>query len=313
MLPVIPNDAIDFYVPSIDAAAEVLPIKHAEVYQSIEAIQSLFNELDEWKPEFSFDYTAVAASLKPIDEAEGAFKAAYNMGEYAVLVPLKDFKGLEDKPYYMKELRMHRLVSQINHPNILKLISADVEGPEIAIVVELCPKELTREFQKILQSKELKEKYVYQIISAISAMNEAGIIHHDLHRGNVLINPKGDIKIIDFGNSRISSEKMESYRVRIGEIMQKRFSFCSSEYLDRIVTEMFGLPAMEKDRDFKCLRGLFKNMELSHSSVARKFTKKLDVFQNIEEMKAHSFFQKISSRYSQENLDPSAAAPASHS
>jgi serine/threonine protein kinase len=51
-------------------------------------------------------------------------------------------------------------------------------------------------------SSKQKEKAVEQLDKAIHVMNKAGIIHHDLHQGNVMVSKKGKVYIIDYDLAR---------------------------------------------------------------------------------------------------------------
>ena len=47
-----------------------------------------------------------------------------------------------------------------------------------------------------------KQKAIEQLQSKIQKMNKAGILHHDLHDGNVMVTPEGDVYIIDFDRAK---------------------------------------------------------------------------------------------------------------
>lgn len=55
-----------------------------------------------------------------------------------------------------------------------------------------------------------KKKAVHLLQKLIQTMNEGGIIHHDLHGGNVLVSKSGDISIIDFDRATLSAREENS-------------------------------------------------------------------------------------------------------
>jgi len=63
---------------------------------------------------------------------------------------------------------------------------------------------------KIWKTDSEKKKAVHLLQKLIQTMNEGGIIHHDLHGGNVLVSKSGDISIIDFDRATLSAREENS-------------------------------------------------------------------------------------------------------
>jgi len=61
--------------------------------------------------------------------------------------------------------------------------------------------------KKIWKTDSEKKKAVHLLQKLIQTMNEGGIIHHDLHVGNVLVSKSGDISIIDFDRATLSARE----------------------------------------------------------------------------------------------------------
>jgi len=57
------------------------------------------------------------------------------------------------------------------------------------------------------KSAEEKASAVDKLNDAIHKMNEAGIIHHDLHSGNVMVDTKGKIYIIDYDMAKFAENE----------------------------------------------------------------------------------------------------------
>ena len=61
------------------------------------------------------------------------------------------------------------------------------------------------------ESPAKREQAMVQLNKAIHAMNKAGIIHHDLHSGNVMVNKEGRVYIIDYDLAkRVDDEESSS-------------------------------------------------------------------------------------------------------
>lgn len=125
-------------------------------------------------------------------------------------------KNLTEKD--LKELiKEVEIISNLDHPNIIKFFETYHDEYYFHIVMELCKgKEV---FDKIVQEDFLTEgkvaKIVYKVLSAIHYCHSNGISHRDIKPENILFessDPDSDIKIIDFGLSRKynSEEKMHT-------------------------------------------------------------------------------------------------------
>lgn len=125
-------------------------------------------------------------------------------------------KNLTEKD--LKELiKEVEIISNLDHPNIIKFFETYHDEYYFHIVMELCKgKEV---FDKIVQEDFLTEqkvaKIVYKVLSAVHYCHTNGISHRDIKPENILFestDPDSDIKIIDFGLSRKynSEEKMHT-------------------------------------------------------------------------------------------------------
>ncbi len=62
------------------------------------------------------------------------------------------------------------------------------------------------------KSSEKKADAIEQLSKKIKKLNNAGIIHHDLHQGNVMVSKANDVYIVDFDLARFSKSD-ESNRI----------------------------------------------------------------------------------------------------
>jgi tetratricopeptide (TPR) repeat protein/predicted Ser/Thr protein kinase len=92
----------------------------------------------------------------------------------------------------------------LNHPNIAQVYAIEEEEGEQFIVMEYVEgmnlKEVIRQ-DKLTIDKKLKISV--QIAEGIKAAHEKGIIHRDIKSSNIMINPDGLVKIMDFGLARV--------------------------------------------------------------------------------------------------------------
>ncbi|XP_052019044.1 sperm motility kinase 2A-like [Apodemus sylvaticus] len=97
------------------------------------------------------------------------------------------------------------IMTRLNHPNIISLQQVIQTEKTIYLVMELSKGESLYDYihhAGPLQEDEARTIFK-QILSAISYCHDLGIIHRDLKPGNIMIDRKGVIKLIDFGLSTL--------------------------------------------------------------------------------------------------------------
>jgi tetratricopeptide (TPR) repeat protein len=95
-------------------------------------------------------------------------------------------------------------LARLNHPNIETLHGFEADGDVDFLVMEYVPgitlaSKLAR---GPMRESELLE-YATQLASALEEAHKQGVIHRDLKPGNIIINPSGQLKILDFGLARL--------------------------------------------------------------------------------------------------------------
>ncbi len=117
--------------------------------------------------------------------------------QVAIKVPHKQSTEL------FKLLKEPRLQAALDHPNIVRMISAEKVNKIFFMVMEYVKGETLEkilEREKALDCKNSIE-YVIQIASAVSHAHENKIVHRDLRPSNIIISNEGILKITDFGTS----------------------------------------------------------------------------------------------------------------
>jgi len=124
--------------------------------------------------------------------------------KFAIKSVKKTILKENDLETLMKEIE---IISNLDHPNIIKFFETYQDNSYFHIVMELCTgKEV---FNKIVENSFLTEsktiEIIYKVLSAINYCHKKGISHRDIKPENILFEnnePDSDIKIIDFGLSR---------------------------------------------------------------------------------------------------------------
>lgn len=177
-----------------------------EIYRDKE---KMFNPINENDSPLEKDYQ--------IQETLG--KGAYGKVVRALHLPSQEFRAIkiidtrhmhkEDKFKIFQEIK---ILSKLDHPNIIKIYEYFNTNRNIFIVTELLSGgEL---FDQIIEQKKFSEvnaaKTMKEVLSAIQYCHEKKIVHRDLKPENILVEDS-TIKIIDFGTSRkFENNKMMS-------------------------------------------------------------------------------------------------------
>jgi serine/threonine protein kinase len=102
-----------------------------------------------------------------------------------------------------KLLKEPRLQAALNHPNIVRMISAEKEKNVFFMVMEYVKgRTLERilEKEKILDCEQAMD-YVRQVACGIDHAHKNRIIHRDLRPSNIMVSEDATVKITDFGTS----------------------------------------------------------------------------------------------------------------
>ena len=100
-----------------------------------------------------------------------------------------------------------KLMSQLVHANILRLLQIDTEQPvlfeaNICLLFEYCPGgDLNARLRK-QSSQALNHRWMKQLADGVAFMHSRNIVHRDIKPANILLTASDDIKIGDFGLSR---------------------------------------------------------------------------------------------------------------
>jgi non-specific serine/threonine protein kinase len=105
-----------------------------------------------------------------------------------------------------KERFVHeaKAASAINHPNITTIHEINEFEDQMFIVMEYCEGETLK---GMLEKEPLSIKKVLdiaiQVCEGLAVAHEKGIVHRDIKSDNIMLTPRGQIKIMDFGLAKI--------------------------------------------------------------------------------------------------------------
>ncbi len=98
-----------------------------------------------------------------------------------------------------------KTASALNHPNIVTIYDISSADSTDFLAMELVR---GRTLEQALSRGKLRLadtlKYSVQIADALAAAHAVGIVHRDLKPGNIMINERGDVKVLDFGLAKLT-------------------------------------------------------------------------------------------------------------
>ncbi|MEO5694520.1 MAG: serine/threonine-protein kinase [Usitatibacter sp.] len=111
-------------------------------------------------------------------------------------------KNSEDGPLYQSMfLNEASLAGKVNHPHIVQIFDAVVEGEYSYIVMEYVEGGTLEKFcepKGLLEHREVAE-IIFKCVRALAFAQTLGLTHRDLKPGNILLKEGTEIKIADFG------------------------------------------------------------------------------------------------------------------
>jgi len=93
-------------------------------------------------------------------------------------------------------------LARVEHPNVVEVHDILDSDTSVSIIMELVR---GARFLKLFQKRALPESellgYFWQLVAALDAVHDVGLIHRDVNPRNVMVSREGVIKLTDFGLS----------------------------------------------------------------------------------------------------------------
>ena len=148
---------------------------------------------------------------------EGAYSKVYHVTYQKRDYVMKkvNLSGITNnqKKYLLSELK---IISEHNSNFIIKFYNAFVQDDSLCIIMEYCSKGTLENHIKTNLSNEKIWKYFSQVCGSIMYLHNNNIIHRDLKTANILVDSHDNIKLIDFGVSKILNNYMKFTKSFVG-------------------------------------------------------------------------------------------------
>lgn len=131
-----------------------------------------------------------------------------------VALKILPFEIASDRKRLNRFLQEARLAANLNHPNICTIYEVNDSAETPFLAMELIEGETLDEkiSRKSLESVEIL-KIAAQIADALDEAHQHGVIHRDIKTSNIIVNHRGQVKVLDFGLAKQVSEVVSEQAV----------------------------------------------------------------------------------------------------
>ncbi|HEX7737012.1 MAG TPA: serine/threonine-protein kinase [Ktedonobacteraceae bacterium] len=127
-----------------------------------------------------------------------------------------------DVAVFERYRRESEIGSRLNHPHIQHMLNTDEKRSEEYLVVEYIEgktlRHLLEEYEGKAMPVEEALRITDQICDAVVYCHEHGVFHRDLKPENIMLQPDGEVKIIDFGIALLEGARRVTWRGLSGTV-----------------------------------------------------------------------------------------------
>ncbi|WP_245185670.1 serine/threonine-protein kinase [Falsiroseomonas frigidaquae] len=127
----------------------------------------------------------------------------------AVKVISMEAAGPDDRAEFLERFRTEvRAAAQCSHPAIVSVYDFADDGAMPYIVMEFVPGDTLSTLMRQPPAERAAAVpelplVVLQVLEGLAAAHSVGVIHRDIKPGNIMVTPRGAVKITDFGIARL--------------------------------------------------------------------------------------------------------------
>ncbi len=158
--------------------------------------------------EILFDKFEIIDCLKK-DGQTGVYLADHIYLGKKILLKTLNTEGLSDKTVLERFKREAKILAQLDHPNLIKVLDFGTYNNYFYISFEYFE---SRNLREVINNNNLsidEKKYlIVQLLKALNIAHQNQIIHRDIKPENILVNSKLELKIADFGLALVIDENL---------------------------------------------------------------------------------------------------------
>jgi len=113
-------------------------------------------------------------------------------------------------------LREARILSQLEHPRICRIHDLVEEDDADVLVLELIQGKSLREATREGLDPASRMRVAGQIVDVLAVAHAKAVVHRDLKPDNIMVEPGGDVKVLDFGLARSIEDLTSAPTLELG-------------------------------------------------------------------------------------------------
>ncbi|HSP88454.1 MAG TPA: serine/threonine-protein kinase, partial [Ignavibacteriaceae bacterium] len=137
------------------------------------------------------------------------------LGKKIILKTLST-EELPDKTFLERFKREAKILAQLDHPNLIKVMDFGTAGNSFYISFEYFE---SNNLRKVIKDNNLSEddkiNLCIQLFKALDSAHQMGVIHRDIKPENILVNSKLELKIADFGLAVVRDDLILTHKSSI--------------------------------------------------------------------------------------------------
>ena len=175
------------------------------------------------------------------------FKATDGLGPLRAGFPphvaVKVFReSVERRPEFMARLqREFESTRKLSHPNVVKVYEFDCNDEFAFYTMELLEGENVGDMLAGRDRRPLPAFSAWSIIGAVGAAlvhaHSRGVIHGDVSPKNVMLTPKGEVRVLDFGSSTMSPPLQSAAAAAVKSAIAATPAYASCELLEGLAAD----------------------------------------------------------------------------
>src|SRR4051812_18349959 len=131
--------------------------------------------------------------------------------ERKVAIKTLPAKSIDDMHARRRLFREARAAATLDHPNICAIYEVNEDGDCLFIAMQYVEGQTLGE--KLRESSLTTDEVLdigIQVAEALSEAHSHGVIHRDIKPQNVIVTPRGQVKVLDFGLARMAHQERPS-------------------------------------------------------------------------------------------------------
>jgi eukaryotic-like serine/threonine-protein kinase len=143
---------------------------------------------------------------------KGGFASVYEarMLENDEIVAIKFYSGFQDEVDMPRFHREVKIMSLIDHKNVIKILDYNIETSNPYIVMPLAKYPLSECIEDLKSSEELIINIFLQVCEGVKELHKNGIYHRDIKASNILISQSDEALIADLGLARLENRDLSA-------------------------------------------------------------------------------------------------------